>query len=99
MGILPLEFLPARTSASLGLTGREAYTIRGRGDDSSRGRGSRSSPDADDGATTTFEVTCRIDGPIELDYYRNGGILPAVLRRLAREGASRSLLRRLRAAP
>ena len=40
---------------------------------------------ADDGATTVFEVTCRIDGPIELDYYRNGGILPAVLRRLARE--------------
>ena len=30
-------------------------------------------------------MTCRIDGPIELDYYRNGGILPAVLRRLARE--------------
>jgi aconitase A len=28
-------------------------------------------------------VTCRVDGPIELDYYRNGGILPAVLRRLA----------------
>jgi aconitate hydratase len=43
---------------------------------------------ADDGATVTFDVTCRIDGPIELDYYRNGGILPAVLRRLAREGAT-----------
>jgi aconitate hydratase len=40
---------------------------------------------ADDGKSRTFEVTCRIDGPIELDYYRNGGILPAVLRRLARE--------------
>ncbi len=43
---------------------------------------------ADDGLSVTFDVTCRIDGPIELDYYRNGGILPAVLRRLAREGAA-----------
>jgi aconitate hydratase len=34
-----------------------------------------------------FEVTARLDGPIELDYYRQGGILPAVLRRLARASA------------
>jgi aconitate hydratase len=40
----------------------------------------------DDAETTRFDVTCRIDGPIELAYYRNGGILPTVLRRLAREG-------------
>ena len=37
---------------------------------------------ADDGVTTVFEVTCRIDGPIELDYYRNGGILQTVLRKM-----------------
>ena len=85
MGILPLEFLPGQNLASLGLTGRESFTIRG----VERGLEPRSrlqvQARADDGATSTFEVTCRIDGPIELDYYRNGGILPAVLRRLARE--------------
>jgi aconitase A len=36
-----------------------------------------------------FSVTCRLDGPIELDYYGQGGILPAVLRRIARESAGR----------
>jgi aconitate hydratase len=41
---------------------------------------------SDEGKETAFDVTVRIDGPIELDYYRNGGILPAVLRRIAREG-------------
>jgi aconitase A len=39
------------------------------------------------GAERRFEVTARLDGLIELDYYRQGGILPAVLRRLARESA------------
>ncbi len=86
MGILPLEFLPGENLASLGLTGREAYTIRG----VASGLKPRSRltlvARSDEGASTTFEVTCRIDGPIELDYYRNGGILPAVLRRLASEG-------------
>ena len=36
-----------------------------------------------DGVERSFRVICRLDGPIELDYYRQGGILPAVLRRLA----------------
>ena len=84
MGILPLEFLGAENLASLGLTGREAFTIRGIGSLAPRSR-LRVVARADDGTTTEFDVTCRIDGPIELDYYRNGGILPAVLRRLARE--------------
>ena len=38
---------------------------------------------ADDGKTTTFEAICRIDTPVELDYYRHGGILQYVLRQLA----------------
>ena len=85
MGILPLEFLPGQSLAALGLTGRESFTIRG----VEAGLEPRSRLQvvarADDGRNLTFDVTCRIDGPIELDYYRNGGILPAVLRRLARE--------------
>ncbi|HKQ17176.1 MAG TPA: aconitate hydratase, partial [Solirubrobacterales bacterium] len=83
MGILPLEFLPGETPASLGLTGREAYSIKGVATIEPRSR-VKVEAHADDGNVTVFEATCRIDGPIELDYYRNGGILPAVLRRLAR---------------
>jgi aconitate hydratase len=88
MGILPLEFLSGENLATYGLTGRESFTIRGLRE----GLAPRSRltvvARTDDGVTTSFQVTCRIDGPIELDYYRNGGILPAVLRRLAREGAA-----------
>ena len=40
------------------------------------------------GAERRFDVISRLDGPIEVDYYRNGGILPAVLRRVARESAA-----------
>ncbi len=86
MGILPLQFLPGESLVSLGLTGREAFTIGGIETLAPRAR-LRVTARADRGATTAFDVTCRIDGPIELDYYHNGGILPAVLRRLAREAA------------
>ena len=90
MGILPLQFLPGESAASLGLTGRESYTIevpaggltpRSRVEvvaksDDAPGRGQ---------LEKRFEVVVRLDGPIELDYYRQGGILPAVLRRLAKQ--------------
>jgi len=87
MGILPLQFLPGENAASLGLTGRESFTIDG----IAQGLTPRSTltvhARTDDAVSSTFEVVCRIDGPIELDYYRNGGILPTVLRRLAAEDA------------
>jgi aconitate hydratase len=87
-GILPLEFLPGQNAASLGLTGREAYTIEmpdgGPAPRSRVGVVAR----GDDGKERRFEVTARLDGQIELDYYRQGGVLPAVLRRLAREAAN-----------
>ena len=87
MGILPLQFLPGESAASLGLTGREAYTIAM----PAEGPGPRSRLEvatrADDGEERRFEAIVRLDGPIELGYYRQGGILPAVLRRLARETA------------
>ena len=85
MGILPLQFLPGESAATLGLTGREAYTI----EMPVGGPGPRSriwvATRDDDGGERRFEATVRLDGAIELDYYRQGGILPAVLRRLARE--------------
>jgi aconitate hydratase len=88
MGILPLQYLPGQTAASLGLTGRERYSIAGL----AAGLAPRSrltvTAAADDGSERRFEAIARLDGPIEVDYYRHGGILPAVLRRLAGVGAS-----------
>jgi aconitate hydratase len=90
MGILPLQFLPGESAASLGLTGRESYTIELPAD----GPAPRSWVDvvaSSDGVLggvdgeKRFQVVVRLDGAIELDYYRQGGILPAVLRRLAKE--------------
>jgi aconitate hydratase A / 2-methylisocitrate dehydratase len=85
MGVLPVQFLPGQNLASIGLTGREAFTIRGLASGLEPRSRLTVTARSDEGAVTSFEVTCRIDGPIELDYYTNGGILPAVLRRLARE--------------
>jgi aconitate hydratase len=83
MGVLPLQFLPGETATTLGLTGREAYTIEGL----ANGPEPRATLDvvarADDGSELRFSVVARLDGPIEVEYYRQGGILPAVLRRLA----------------
>ncbi len=90
MGILPLQFLPGESAASLGLTGRESYTILlPEGGPTPRSHVEvAASADASAGGergVRRFEVVVRLDGPIELDYYRQGGILPAVLRRLAKE--------------
>ncbi len=83
MGVLPLQFLPGENADSLGLTGRETFTIRGvAGGPEARSRLVVEAHSAD-GSARTFEVRCRLDGPIEVGYYRHGGILPAVLRRLA----------------
>ena len=88
MGILPLQFLPGENTASLGLTGRESYAIEfAAGGPEPRSR-LEVEARADDGQETRFCVSCRLDGPIEQDYYRQGGILPAVLRRIARESAA-----------
>jgi aconitate hydratase len=86
MGVLPLEFLPGENVATLGLTGGESLTIRG----IARGLLPRARliVEATDeaGVRRSFEAIARLDGPIEVDYYRAGGILPAVLRRLAAPG-------------
>ncbi len=84
MGVLPLQFLPGQNAASLGLSGREVFTITGLGDGlRPRARLRATARRSEDGSERSFEVDCRLDGPIEVDYYRQGGILPAVLRRIA----------------
>ncbi len=84
MGVLPLQFKAGDTPETLGLTGHEVFSIAV--DDALE-------PLQDvvvtatnaEGAVTSFSVTARIDTPVEVDYYRNGGILHTVLRRLAAE--------------
>jgi aconitate hydratase len=89
MGVLPLQFLPGENAGSLGLSGRESYTIAGLADGPRpRGRLTVVARDDASGSERRFDVISRLDGPIEVDYYRNGGILPAVLRRVARESAT-----------
>ncbi len=84
MGVLPLEYLPGENRDSLGLTGRETYSISGiAGNLQPRTRLSVTATD-DSGQTRSFEVLARIDTPVELDYYQHGGILHFVLRQLLR---------------
>jgi aconitate hydratase len=85
--VLPLEFTNGETRQSVGLTGFETFDIEGLGDT----LGPRSTftvrATAPDGASKSFSVLCRIDTPEELNYYKNGGILPYVLRSLARKAS------------
>ena len=90
LGILPLQFLPGESVASLGLTGRETFTIRGIADGLEPRQRVTVEVTGDAGGTRTFETTCRLDGAIEVDYYRAGGILPAVLRRIAASGVAQA---------
>ncbi|MFZ5854258.1 MAG: aconitate hydratase AcnA [Chloroflexota bacterium] len=85
MGVLPLQFQAGQGAVSLGLSGRESYTIHGLADGLAPHQELAVTARTDDGAELQFTVTARLDGPIELEYYRHGGILPAVLRRLLRE--------------
>jgi aconitate hydratase len=83
MGVLPLQFLDGESASSLGLTGREAYTISGIADIGPRQVVTVIAQSDGDGAERRFRAIARLDGPIEVEYLRQGGILPAVLRRLA----------------
>jgi aconitate hydratase len=83
MGVLPLEFLPGERVETLGLTGRERLDVAGLADDLGPRKRLRVTATDERGASRSFHAIARLDGPIEVDYYRHGGILPAVLRRLA----------------
>jgi aconitate hydratase len=82
MGVLPMQFLPGENRESLGLTGFEVYTITGIPEAVASGAKARVWAKSDAGEKT-FEVVVRIDTPQEGEYYRNGGILPYVVRQLA----------------
>ncbi|MCY3666054.1 MAG: aconitate hydratase AcnA [Gemmatimonadetes bacterium] len=82
MGILPLQFSSGEDRRSLGLTGEETYDIEGLDDDLQPGQVLEVVAKSAEGEKR-FAVVCRIDTPVEINYYRNGGILHAVLRRMA----------------
>ena len=75
MGILPLQFMPGESRESLGLTGRETFSITGLEDGEAREVTVRTDE-------TEFQAILRLDTPREREYLRHGGILPYVLRRL-----------------
>ena len=82
MGVLPLQFRAGESADSLGLTGRETFDIPVH-DQVTPLSEIQVTATAEDGTTKTFTAVARIDTPVEVDYYRNGGILHTVLRRLA----------------
>ncbi|QDT03454.1 Aconitate hydratase precursor [Rubripirellula lacrimiformis] len=84
MGVLPLEFADGATWQSLGLTGEETIDIPELSNDlQPRSTITVTATDAD-GNAKTFPCVVRIDTPVEMQYYRNGGILPTVLRNLSK---------------
>ena len=84
MGVLPLQYPAGQTAESLGLTGEETYDFTGI-TELNEGRTPKTvhvAATAADGTTTEFDAVVRIDTPGEANYYRNGGIMPYVLRSL-----------------
>ena len=82
MGVLPLQFKDGDTRETLGLTGECSFTIKGL-DNLSPRQDVEVEVTREDGTTFTFTALCRIDTANEMEYYRNGGILHYVLRKLA----------------
>ncbi|HTY56831.1 MAG TPA: aconitate hydratase AcnA [Candidatus Binataceae bacterium] len=81
MGVLPLEFSPGETRQTLGLTGRETYTIEGLSAGVKPGQRIKVRVE-DNGRAREFTTLARIDTPDDVEYLRHGGILPYVMREL-----------------
>ncbi len=88
MGVLPLEMVDGQSWQSLGLTGEEVFDIQGLDDQLKPLAKLTVQVTAADGTESEFETRLRIDTPVEIDYYRNGGILQTVLRNLLAESSS-----------
>jgi aconitate hydratase len=85
MGVLPLQFKHGESSQTYGLTGYETYDLVGIEDDLRHGKDIPVKVTRKEGDNFTFNVTCRLDSPIEVEYYKNGGILQTVLRQMMKQ--------------
>ncbi len=82
MGVLPLELIGGQTAQSIGLSGEETFDVVGLDDSLQPLSTVTVKATAADGSVIEFDAKVRIDTPVEMDYYRNGGILQTVLRKL-----------------
>ena len=82
MGVLPLQFKSGQSADSLGLTGMETLTIRGLTGDLRPRQDVTVEVMKTDGAKSAFTVTARLDTPVDINYFKNGGILQTVLRKM-----------------
>ncbi|MFC1878831.1 aconitate hydratase AcnA [Chloroflexota bacterium] len=82
MGVLPLQFMPGEGPAPLGLSGKELFSIEGINDEMQPASEVTVQVVKDDGSQASFQAVVRLDTPVEVDYYRNGGILHTVLRNM-----------------
>ncbi|MCU0499872.1 MAG: aconitate hydratase AcnA [Anaerolineae bacterium] len=85
MGVLPLQFSHQVTWQSLGLTGDETYEIVGLDDQLKPGQRLTVRANQPNGEVKEFEAIVRVDTPVEVEYYRNGGILQTVLRNFMKQ--------------
>ncbi len=82
MGVLPLQFRPGESVDSLGLTGEEVFSIQGLNDDIAPKSEITVRAQREAGDEVVFQAIARLDTPVEIEYYRNGGILHTVLREM-----------------
>jgi len=85
MGILPLQFQEGQTWQSLGLTGDETFEVEGLDENIKPRELLTVNARSTDGTVKTFKARCRIDTPVEVEYYKNGGILQTVLRNFLKQ--------------
>ena len=84
MGILPLEFIEGESASSLGLEGDEVFNFMGINDNLKPRSILKVVSESPSGKINNFKAIVRLDTPVEIDYYRNGGILQTVLRKLSK---------------
>jgi aconitate hydratase len=85
MGVLPLQFKEGENRETLGLTGFEEYTIEGIAEGLYPRKILKVTAKSKDGQSKSFEVIARLDTPVEVEYYINGGIMQTVLRKLIKD--------------
>jgi aconitate hydratase len=86
MGIMPMQYMVGQNAANLGLSGNESYTITGIAEKLHPLKKLQVLATREDGTSIYFDVISRLDSSIEIEYYKNGGILHYVLRQFLKQG-------------